>query len=635
MSEFQGHGQVIESGQKGEGLGISFIFNLGVQRRFRQIATYPTSKSAVPVHVIPPPLPLIGKRSNSEINNNHLIKNHMKKQIIKVLPFCLALLPFLLQAQIPFQELSAYNLSTTPRTGQFNDIECLDYLGPANANVVAIGINSDPVTQGVWGVFDADGNNVYYKEFDNGANPLYGEAIAELPNGHVVLAFFDPVDFATDLVVMNINGITVEWELRLPDFHALDVHADNAPYPGGMGIWITGESIGGNIVVQAFNGTGVQQFAQEHSPLGHDSSVGNAIHFDQNTNEIWVVGTAEITGNPGSNMFCFRMPWFGFWSTGMLYGDPAGIERYSAKDLIPNPAFNSNYAISYEYAPTGLPFDQIGIMNVDNFLAPSWSHNFAGVDFFSGNNYRSTGIEAVGNSFIACGTFNSKLTPIQSSAYALTVNLQGTSPKMNEYELTSYYPSEGCAIQGISTNPGNGLPYMVGHFQTLSGGNNWPSGNDPRSFWLLGTDPFAEGLCSTSGQTQVLASNHTNVPAFFPWGVMPAPVAPSLTHVFVDVTETPQCSYMKMAPSGLEIETRGEVEAYFLPGPQEILIEIASEEAAAGQAEVLDLQGRVLITVPVQNGKQAISTEGLSKGIYLVRTKVNGLPLTVKKLMVE
>ena len=83
------------------------------------------------------------------------------------------------------------------------------------------------------------------------------------------------------------------------------------------------------------------------------------------------------------------------------------------------------------------------------------------------------------------------------------------------------------------------------------------------------------------------------------------------------------------------LEVRGAVETYFLVGQKEIIIDVTIDEVAAGEAEVVNLQGQVLITTPVRSGKQAIATDGLSKGIYLVRTKVAGLPLTVKKLMVQ
>ncbi len=561
----------------------------------------------------------------------------MKKTKSKFLLLCLALIPFFLPAQMPFQQLSAYNPNTILETGQFNDVECLDYVGPANANVVAIGINSNPTTEGLFGVLDANGNIVYYMEFQNGGDPVIAEAIAELPNTEIVLTFFDPVANATDIVVLEIDGTPV-WEHRLPDFHVRDVHAGSAPYLGGQGIWLTGEKTGpgGHVVVQAFNGDGILQFAQVHTVLGHDSSVGNAVHFDDNTNHIVIVGKAEITGFPGSSMFCFRLFSNGFWAVGRRYQDPSGIERYNAKALIPNPSLNSHYGISYDYEPANSPFDQIGIMNVDASLTPTWSQTFQGVNFFSGKNYRTTGIEAVGNSFIACGSFNSKVNPIQSSAFALTISLQGASPKMNEYELNSYYPSKGCAIQGISLNQGNNMPYMVGHFQTLPGGNNWPSGNNPRSYWMMATTAFAEGYCSTSGQTLPMPSNANSPFDFYFWAPMPAPTTSPLTHSLQDPIETLQCFFAKRASeSGVDSEVKGEVQSYFLVGQQQIIVEIPSEEKGPGQIEILDLQGRVLIATPAQAGKQAIDTHTLSKGIYLVRTKVPGLPLTVKKLMVQ
>ena len=558
----------------------------------------------------------------------------MKQSRNKILLLCLALLPFLLPAQAPFQQLSAYNTSFTLKTGTFNDVQCLNATGLAGAEVVAIGTNSSPTAEGLFGVFDQNGNVIYYKEYVNG-NPVQAEAIAELPNTDIVLAFYDPVDEASDIVVMNING-TLDWQIRLPDFHVRAAHAGPAPYFGGEGIFLTGNKTGpgGHVAIYAFDKFGTQQFAQTHTITGHDSSVGNAIHYDDNMNHVVVVGTADKTGAQVTSMFSIRIPSSGFWFFGAVYTDNANIENYSAKALVPNPTLNSNFAVAYERSIDGAPFDQIGIMNIDLFLTPTWSNLYDGVNFFSGKNYRVTGIEAVGNSFIACGTFNSKAHPLQSSAYALAVDMQGGSPKMNEYETASYYPSEGCGIEGISLNPTNGLPYMAGYFQTLPGGANWPSGNDPRSFWLLSTSPYAEGLCWTSGETQPMPSNASYIGLFFPWGSMPAATASPLTSAFQDQVETPQCSFSKLA-GGSELENEAQVQAYFLERQERIVVEIPSDVKGEGQIELLDLQGRLLVTLSAKAGKQAIDTRGLSKGIYLVRTEMAGLPMTVKKLMVK
>lgn len=561
----------------------------------------------------------------------------MKNTKVKLLILCITLIPFLLPAQMPFQHLSAYNQQTSLETGIFSDVECLDYLGIGNSSVVAIGTNAGSPNEGIYSIFDADGHPLYYKEFQN-SNPVIAEGIAELPNNNIVLTFYDPIANATDLVVIFNNGI-IDWQIRLPNFHVRDVYANAASfYSGGQGIWLTGEKTGsgGHVAIAAFNGSGSLQFFQEYTVSSHNSSVGNAIHYDDNFNQIVVVGKADPIGTSGTSMFAMRLTPTGFMTFARRYVGAASDDRYNATALIPNPTANSNYAVAYEYAPANSPFDQIGIMNLDWTLFPTWDHTYQGIDFFSGNQYRNTGIEAVGNSFIACGSFNSKFHPLQPSGYALAVNMQGLSPKMNEYEMSSYYPSEGCSLEGISLNPNNGLPYMVGTFQTQPGGNSWPSGNDPRSFWLMRTTAFAEGYCSTSGQTQPFTSNTSDVFDFFFQSPMPTPVTSPLTSSVEDPVAIPQCSFPKQSFIGsLGLESATDVQTYFLSDQEQIIVEIPSDEERIGQTELLDLQGRVLMTATAKAGKQAMDTHMLSKGIYLVRTNIPGRPVSVKKVMVQ
>gem|GEM_PF-6120086 len=561
----------------------------------------------------------------------------MKNTKVKLLILCITFMPFLLPAQMPFQHLSAYSPQTALETGIFTDVECLDILGPGNANIMAIGTNTASPNASVYGIFDTDGHPMYYKEFQNG-NPVIAEAIAELNSSQqVVLAFFDPVDNATDLVVMDIDG-TLDWETRLPNFHVRDVHTGGAPYSGGEGIWLVGDKTGpgGHLVVAAFNGTGTLQFFNEYPILGHNSSVGNAVHFDDNFNQIVVVGRADPIGTGGSIMFAFRLPADGSLLFGQRYLGTIPEDRYNATALIPNPTANSNYAVAFEYAPATAPFDQIGIMNLDFTLTPTWSYTYQGIDFFSGNQYRNTGIEAVGSAFIACGSFNSKMHPLQSSGYALAVNMQGLSPKMNEYEMSSYYPSEGCSLEGISFNPVNNRPYMVGTFQTKPGGSNWPSGSNPRSMWLMRTTEFAEGYCSTSGQTQPFTTNNFNLSYFVLPTPMPTPTNSPLTSSPVDPVAISQCTFPKQSFEGtLGLESATEVQTYFLADREQIIVEVPSEEKRVGQTELVDLQGRVLVTATAQAGKQFIDTQMLSKGIYLVRTQIPGVPVAVKKVMVQ
>ena len=216
----------------------------------------------------------------------------------------------------------------------------------------------------------------------------------------------------------------------------------------------------------------------------------------------------------------------------------------------------------------------------------------------------------------------------------MSTDLAGASPKMNEFESASYYPSTGCGLEGISLNQTNHMPILAGHFQTLTGGGNWPSGSSPRSFWLMGTSQYGESECSISGATQVIPSNAVNgfIFAFPP--TMPAPIASPLTPSYVDHTQTPQCTWTKRANDS-SLDLKDEVQAYFLGSQQQIVLEIPGEVKGEGQVDVLDVHGRVLITKSTQAGTQEIDASMLSAGIYLVRTVQDGLPVSVKKLRVK
>lgn len=552
--------------------------------------------------------------------------------------FTLVFLSSFLPAQ-PYQKLYAYDPGTGLETGVFRDVDNLSFIGPGGIHTVAIGTSNSFTTDGLVSFHDLAGTAIIFQEWRHpGANPLEAKQIAELPSGDIISCFFDPTANSSHVIRTTVTGV-VMWVTQLPDFHVRGLDCDVAPYPGGEGIWLTGNSIGNNnIALEGLDAFGAPVFAVEHfiaDPLwNYSSSMGFEVDFDPVFNNLIVVGTAQIAGLPPTAMVVFRSGLGGGWIWGRSYSDPAAIDYYHGKALVASPGGGGNYTISFEYSAVGTPFDQVGIMEIDPVGNPIWIYSYPGVGFFAGTNYTTHGIDTDGGIYLTSGYFDPFATPGIPSAYTLAVDIVGNPIQYNEYAQAGYYPPDRNAFWDMDFDPMTGQHTVGGVFTTPPTAGGWPQGPNPRSFWLVNCDPIGNSICNTwdvPGQVALgpMVPNLGNnaIP-------LPNPIFSPLVSMLVDQREANQCFFPKRANEDLE-EMDGGMNAYFEAAANHIVVETLGDLKGEGHYELVDLQGQVVARLDAQQGKQYFDAAQLSRGVYLLRYELPGIASGVQKIAVH
>lgn len=547
----------------------------------------------------------------------------------------IALFAHCLPAQ-PFQQMHAYDPGGFVKTGVYRDVVALDFFGPLNTNAVAVGTSFGATQDGLISYNDNNGVPVLFMEWRNAAgNPVEAEAICQTPTGNVVACFFDPGAYATDVVCTDAGGI-VQWVTRLPNFHARDVTSDWAPPYGGEGIWLTGRSNFNNMVsLQGLTGAGIQVFAQQYfiadMAWNYSGSQGFEVKLDQGPGELVVAGTAEIAGLPQTSMIALRTDLFGNWIWGRSYTNPSGTEYYHGKALVAHPATPGHFVIAFEYSNIASASDQVAAMEIDPGGAPVWAFTYPGAGFFNGTGYIANGIDTDFGLFQIAGHFVSFAGAGANATYTLALDLAGTPLQMTNYDLGGFYPSNGAEFWGNDFSFATGHYYNAGYFGTFPTAGGWPQGPDPNSFYLVGSDPIGNSTCSfrdVVGQVGLgpavfkLVHSQVNLP----------PQAPSpLFGINVDPRNVDQCVSPKRGLAE-EAEAANAVSVAYSELRSELGLQAEGDLTGTGRVELVDMQGKVLMSQVANSNSVRFDVSSFSAGVYLLRYDLPGIAQGIEKV---
>ena len=541
----------------------------------------------------------------------------------------------------PLQRLYAYDPGSGLEMGAFRDVAALPFVTSSNINVVTIGSSYSSTTDGLIGYHDPNGSPIMFREWRNpSGHRVQAEAITKTPSGDIVACFFDPVSFASDIVRTSPNGAFM-WSRRLKGFHVRDVDSDwITTYPGGEGIWLTGESSNKKISIEGLTGAGAWVFSREyhvfHTIWNYGDTRGQGIQYDPVKNEVVVIGDADIAGLTLSDMILVRVNPLGAWSIGRAYTDPNGKEHYHGKALVPHPTTPGDFVVSFDYSNvTGLAYDQPAMMQMNPVGSPSWMYAYPGVGYFNGTKYYNLGIDTDGSTFLSSG-FYSNFSTGNQTAYSLSTDLSGNPIQKNDYVLGGYFPATSSQFGRVEFNTKTGFYYIVGHFRSKVTSGGWPMGPSPRSFWMVATDAIGQSVCSKDKKPYI-KKPEPKIPTMDHFSVtLPGPAFSPLYSVTVDPKQVKQCSAPKRFENfEAEAEGAAAIKFGYAADRSQIIIDIAGELTAQGTLELIDLQGKTLLKTSLKSGKQYLDASSISRGIYMLRYQVPGIQNGVKKISVH
>lgn len=548
-----------------------------------------------------------------------------------------------LQAQ-PFQRLYAYDPGTGLETGHFNDVEAVNFFGPGGANVFGVGSSFNFSTDGLFSIHDQAGTPIRFYEFLHpaGAEKIEGAAVTQMLASNNLAAAFNSSVFATDVASITPGGV-VNWIVRCPRVQTHDI--ESYPIPGGGEmIWIVGESDNGQLMIHGLDNTGATVFANEYwlssTAWNYSGTKGFEIEFDPGTFELTVVGTADVATFPVLNeVIVLRLDPGGNPIWGRAYGNPgAGIYTHG-KALVASNSIASGYVVGFEYSDDGTTFDVAGAMEIDPGGGVSWLHHYPiiGGGLSDGSEYIVNGIQEASGKYLMSGYYEYTAGGApQIKGYSIMLDNFGPALQFNEYDFGGYYPSTKNLFFGMDWNPTNNFHYMVGEFNTFgSATSGWPTGPDPRSFWMVAADDQGKSDCSKDDMIK------TDVPPLIkeklygnritiPWAV-PSP----LVVWTVDPRDANQCSFPKRFADDTEANPADGLTATYLAATEQIEVQVLGEMTGEGPLQLWDMQGKMLQEITARNGKMLLPANGLSKGIYLLRYDIPGIGAGTRKLMIQ
>lgn len=555
----------------------------------------------------------------------------------------LALLAPALQAQL-FQQLYSYSTPNYLRTGPFRDIVCMANTGPLGENVITVGSTDITPEAGVLAHHDILGAPITYLEVtNNSSHPVEGSTLCNTPSGNVVSCYFDPTDFATDILFTSISG-TVIWSTRIKDVRIRDVVcAPMSGVPGGEQIWLTGHTQTPNVVLVGLDGLGGMIFGREYFlPASFSRTLGFELDWSAPLNRVTIVGKTNVS-NCSDGLLLLRTDAVGAVMMGRVYTDPLCAFNYGGKALVKAPASPNRYAIYFEYEDvTDTNQTYPAMMEIGMGGNPIWTNFYRGTGFFGGLKHDSRGgLATNGNRYMLTGIFRSTYyTTGQFSAFTLTVDLAGTGLNYNEYETASAYPSSGNTFKNLFWHPGQSKYYIAGEYETSGGlAASWPGPSFPNSFWMLRTNGSGRSDCSVQDTAITQAITPQTAAYTAPFEQLDQVTSPLLTQT-VTPAMVDQCPAMKQG-LGPEPEAESSRPAIaFLEGRDQIRIDIpmdteGSTESDSYQITVMDLQGHTILAFPASQGRHLIPTDQLARGIYLVRFAAPNQVPGVKKVAVR
>lgn len=533
-----------------------------------------------------------------------------------------------------FQLLHTYDIGSGPVSGTYHDVVNLSAFANVAGASVAVGHTDIIPERGVITEMRLDGSPKSTVEVTNPSNnPVTARAICRTPNDDVIACFYDPVTKASDIIRYSTTAGLI-WARRLPDFIVEDVIADSAAVPTGLGIWLIGQSVSGNLAMEGLNSLGGPIFAREFNLTNpnwaYQNTIGFQIKLNPNNSRLMVVGSATFAGVPRTEMLVLQTSLNGNLNWARGYANPNG--NYRGKCITPIPTSNNQYAVAFEYSSNTLPQAEIGCMRINSFGNISWIRSYPGIGFFSGSNFSVEAMDARDNRLLMAGNFTPWANPIET-AYSFSLRISGNPVQFNEYQTNGFFPAGETAFHGLDFNRVSQQHVIVGKFTNADIGGDWPWGVNPNAFWAIGADRLGISECNTdveppSNNLTPLVTILSNISALLP----------QMTQSPLDLKEADP-DVVKQCASGkrhnpIEAQERGDIRVAYQKVEGQITLEVQGEMTGAGRIQLLNLQGQVLTEQAAIAGKQTLNTSLLSQGVYLVRYSFPGIGQGVKKVMI-
>lgn len=536
------------------------------------------------------------------------------------------------QAQF-FHRLHAYMLGTELKTGEYQDLACMDVVSSSGVNVVAIGTASGTPEYGTITYNHMRGAQIMVQNFKNaasGTNDIRGVAVSETQNNEVIAAFYDASDNATDVWRLRIDG-SVVWKTRLPDFQVRDIDVDYSPnFPTNDGVWLVGNSATGHLAIEGMDGNGNQVFGNQYSLTAASitilNSIGYELEYDSFNDHIVVIGTGYT---PLETMIHVRTDIFGNYIHGTVYNEP--FLGYDGKALIADPLINGSFIVdfSYDNAPNRLP----GRGEIDATGNVVWMNAYLPSPFFSGADFISHAIGTDGTKILGCGAYTDN-NSAQNRAYSLATDPVGGTAFLNEYTNFTNYPAVKSGLFGIDYNNLNNDQYMAGTLITTATSGNWPEGSNPESFYMMrghnqgNTECYhweIPGIQPLDPQIHELNNTTTSMPV---QDDCPLSIQTGLP------MQANQCTFASKMAQTETLTEDGTIQLVHSSNGDNYL-EITGEATGTGSIQIVDLQGKILSESVSQSGKNRLDQANLSAGVYFVRFVVPGIGSGVKKMVIR